>query len=101
VVHLGISAVIGAGFAAVLGSRVRSSRDGLRAGLFYGAAWWVLGPLTLMPLFMGMGLGVNWTFAAASAMLPSLVGHLVFGAILGVGYAWLRQRDRAPAVAAA
>ena len=37
----------------------------------------------LMPLFMGMGVGVNWNTAAAANMLPSLAGHLIFGAISG------------------
>ena len=46
-----------------------------------------------MPLLMGMGLGVNWSAAAAVAMLPSLGGHLVYGTILGASYAWLRQQD--------
>ena len=88
-VHMGISAVIGGTFGFVFGSWIRSFKGGLGYGLAYGGAWWLLGPLTLMPLFMGMGLGVNWSFAAASNMLPSLMGHLVFGAILGGSYGWL------------
>ncbi len=92
-VHLVNSAIIGAGFAVVLGQFVSGVRSGTVAGLLYGAAWWFLGPLTLMPLFMGMGLGVNWSAAAAAAMLPSLGGHLVYGTILGASYAWLRQQD--------
>ena len=48
--------------------------------------WWVLGPLTLMPLMMGMGLGVNWNLGAAQAMLPSLMGHVIFGLLLGFVY---------------
>ncbi len=95
VVHLANSAIIGAGFAVILGRFVSGIGSGLTAGLLYGGAWWFLGPLTLMPLFMGMGLGVNWTAAAAAAMLPSLAGHLIYGTILGVAYAWLRQRDLA------
>ena len=95
VVHLANSAIIGAGFAVVLGRFVSGIGSGLTVGLLYGGAWWFLGPLTLMPLFMGMGLGVNWTAAAATAMLPSLGGHLIYGTILGVAYAWLRQRDLA------
>ena len=43
-----------------------------------------------MPLFMGMGFGVNWNPEAATEMLPSLVGHLIYGAILGGLYARLR-----------
>ena len=89
-VHLVISASIGASFAVLFHSLIHSKTTGLSYGLTYGAAWWFLGPLTLMPLFMGMGLGVNWNAAAATQMLPSLVGHLVYGAVLGLTYTTLR-----------
>ncbi len=45
-----------------------------------------------MPLFMGMGFGVNWNLAAATDMMPSLVGHLIYGAILGSTYARMARR---------
>jgi len=90
-VHLVISAQIGASFATIFHSVIHSTTRGLGYGLVYGGAWWFLGPLTLMPLFMGMGLGVNWNASAASQMLPSLVGHLIYGVILGLSYAWLRR----------
>ncbi len=93
VVHMANSAIIGAGFAIVFGRFVSGTRSGLGSGLVYGGAWWILGPLTLMPLLMGMGFGVNWNAAAAAAMLPSLVGHLMYGGVLGLVYAWLRHRD--------
>ena len=95
------SVIIGVGFALVLGRLVGGIGSGLTTGLAYGATWWVLGPLTLMPLFMGMGMGVNWNGAAAVAMLPSLAGHLMFGAILGGTYAWLNRHDAAPVYATA
>ncbi len=94
IVHLVNSAIIGVGFAMVFGQAVNGIGSGLGKGLLYGGAWWLLGPLTLMPLFLGMGLGVNWNVAAAVTMLPSLVGHLMYGAILGASYAWLRERSR-------
>ncbi len=90
--HLIISALIGASFAALFHRFVHGKGSGLGYGLLYGGAWWLLGPLTLMPLMMGMGLGVNWNAAAAAQMLPSLFGHLLYGAILGLSYAWLRSR---------
>ncbi len=99
-VHLINSAIIGAGFALVFGRFVSGIGGGLRKGLLYGGVWWLLGPLTLMPLFMGMGLGVNWSVVAAVTMLPSLVGHLMYGAILGTSYAWLRDRSGGYATAA-
>ncbi len=100
-VHMVNSAIIGAGFAIVLGRFVSGARSGLGAGLAYGGVWWILGPLTLMPLFMGMGFGVNWNATAAAAMLPSLVGHLMFGSILGLAYTWLRYRDVGPVLTTA
>jgi len=101
VVHMVISVIIGAGFAIVLGRFVSGTRSGVGVGLAYGGAWWFLGPLTLMPLFMGMGFGVNWNAAAAAAMLPSLVGHLMYGSLLGLVYTWLRQRGVGPVLATA
>ena len=65
------------------------------SGLAYGFSWWILGPLTLMPFLTGMGLGVNWNVTAAGQALPSLVGHLIFGGVLGVTYHWLQGRTGA------
>ena len=88
VVHLMISAAIGGSFAVLLDTS--GQRAGVGSGLAYGFAWWILGPLTLMPFFMGMGLGVNWNVAAIGQAMPSLVGHLIFGVVLGITYKWLR-----------
>ena len=85
-IHMANSALIGAMFSIIFGRQAIRAWRGLGYGLAYGGAWWLLGPLTLMPLFMGMGLGANWSLMAAANMLPSLVGHLVFGAVLGLGY---------------
>ena len=87
VVHMMISAIIGGTFALLV--HWTGWRAGIRSGLAYGTLWWVLGPLTLMPLMMGMGFGVNWNAGAIVQAMPSLVGHLVFGGILGWTYARL------------
>ena len=100
-VHMVNSVIIGAGFAIVLGRFISGIPSGVGAGLAYGGVWWILGPLTLMPLFMGMGFGVNWNAAAAVAMLPSLVGHLMFGGVLGLVYTGLRRRKVSPVLATA
>ena len=92
-VHLVISAVIGIGFALLVGGRVGTIGATTASGLAYGLAWWFLGPLTLMPMMMGMG--VMWKTGAMSAAMPSLIGHLVYGGILGAVYGWL---DRPVAV---
>ena len=89
VVHMAISASIGASFGVLLGSGVLTIATGLVRGGVYGMIWWVLGPLTLMPLMMGMGLGVNWNATAAANMLPSLMGHVIFGLVMGLVFAKL------------
>jgi hypothetical protein len=92
VAHMGISAAIGGSFGFLFGRFVNGLPSGLLHGVIYGGIWWILGPLTLMPFFMGMGFGVNWNAAAAAAMLPGLWGHLLFGFFLGATFGWLRQR---------
>jgi hypothetical protein len=91
-VHMMISAGIGASFAVLFGRIVNGARSGLLAGMSYGGVWWVLGPLLLMPWMMGMGFGANLNVAAATAALPSLMGHLVFGVVLGLVHARLARR---------
>ena len=85
-VHMMMSAGIGAGYGLVLGSFASSNGKALVSGFAYGVFWWLLGPLTMMPLMMGMGFGVNWNMTAAAGMMPSLMGHIVFGLVLGFVY---------------
>lgn len=82
-VHMVISAGIGGSFGVLVGPLVSDRVTGIVSGAVYGMLWWFLGPLTLMPLLMGMGLGVNWNLGAAENMLPSLMGHVIFGLVLG------------------
>ncbi|HVL97846.1 MAG TPA: hypothetical protein VM324_00945 [Egibacteraceae bacterium] len=72
-VHLVNSAIIGAIYGATLGQAAHSAGRGGGYGLLYGAAWWVLGPLLIMPLWMGMPV-----FQVGEMQLLSLVGHLTW-----------------------
>ncbi len=89
-VHLILSAAIGAGFGLAFGGRLRTPGESIAWGLLYGAIWWVLGPLLLMPLLMGMGL--QFAAAFSGPMLTSLLGHLIYGAITGVVAFWYTHR---------
>ncbi|MGH6927488.1 MAG: hypothetical protein ACREEV_04145 [Dongiaceae bacterium] len=88
--HLFNSAVIGAIFGWLLGDRVHGYASALGWGAAYGFAWWIIGGLILMPILLGMP-------AFAPLMMPpmrmvgigSLVGHLIYGSILGGAFAWL------------
>jgi len=86
-VHMLFSALIGAGFGLTLARLVRGWGSAISWGLFYGAVWWVLGPLLIMPIWMGMGPMLGSAFEMD--MLMSLGGHLVFGLVLGIVYRWL------------
>src|SRR5438270_13513885 len=59
-------------------------------GMLYGLAWWFIAPLTIMPILLGGT--VTWPMQAADILLPSLLGHLIYGATLGLGFLWLEHR---------
>jgi len=83
IIHLVISVMFGVTYSVLAGRLFSTWKSGLLAGMVYGVIWWVLGPLTMMPLMMGKGLAVAWNVEAASRALPSLMGHLIYGAFLG------------------
>lgn len=90
--HMAHSAVLGVGFAALvratpLGDRVDGLGSTAVAGLAYGAVVWAVLAVFVMPIWLG-------AVTPAGPPLPnvnvqSLVGHLVYGGLLGVGYAYL------------
>jgi hypothetical protein len=59
-------------------------------GMSYGFFWWILGPLTLMPMLLGAP--PQWTVEAAAGTLGSLIGHLIYGAGLGITFYLLEAR---------
>jgi len=83
-VHLIFSAVIGGIFAAVFGKRCTRLAECAKLGTGYGVVWWVLGPLLIMPVALGMG--PQLSVSGISASVPSLMGHIVFGVILGATF---------------
>jgi hypothetical protein len=87
---MAISVAIGLFFAIVFGAMSGSYGGGALWGLVNGALWWVLGPIVLMPLMMGMGLQFGAMFSGP--MLMSLMGHLLYGVVAGVVHAWWVQR---------
>jgi hypothetical protein len=98
--HLFNSAVIGAVFAVVLGSRVRGFGEGAGWGVAYGVFWWVLGAQILMPLLLGMPAFASLRMAPMRMIaLGSLIGHIIYGLVLGL--AFLRLRHPPPVSAGA
>ena len=91
VVHLVIAVVLGASYGVVFRHEGTSSEAALGWGLSYGLLWWLLGNCTLLPVLLGEPPG--WTVTGLADGFPSLVGHLAYGAGLGLTLAWLERRS--------
>src|SRR6266508_3365584 len=90
--HLFNSAVIGGIFGWLLGNRSQRIGAGLGWGALYGFVWWILGALILMPLFLVMPpLAPLMMAPMRPVAMGSLMGHLIYGIILGGGFAILKQ----------
>jgi uncharacterized membrane protein YagU involved in acid resistance len=90
VVHLAIAQLIGVSYAVLFRRRSFDPTSALGWGVSYGFLWWVLGHLTLLPVLNGAA--PAWTAAGTAAGFPSLVGHLAYGAALGIGHSRLEER---------
>jgi len=90
VVHLAVAVALGAGLGLLVAGQRSGPGETLFWGLAYGASWWFLGSLTLLPLVGGRP--VDWSVAAAQAGFPSLLGHLLYGAVAGLVLALARGR---------
>jgi hypothetical protein len=89
-VHLVISVLIGWGLTVLFGNLLLTGYGrGAVVGLAYGAVWWVLGGLLMMPLMLGMPL---FTFDTTAWM--SLMGHLIYGLVLGLTATAVLHRHR-------
>jgi uncharacterized membrane protein YagU involved in acid resistance len=91
--HLFNSAIIGAVFGWLLGGRVVSYSSGAVWGALYGAIWWVLGGLILMPLLLGMPPLAPFIMPGMLMVgMGSLIGHLVYGVLTGLAFKALADR---------
>lgn len=85
--HVVIAVVIGASFGLFFQGDVRSLGSSLGWGLGYGLLWWFIGPLTILPLWRGQPL--DWSAERGALLFGSLVGHLIYGLLVGLVYAAL------------
>src|SRR5713101_1464202 len=85
--HFAIALLIGVTFGLLFQRDVRGYGSCMGWGLGYAIFWWFLGQLTLLPLAAHRPL--DWSADQGSAVFGSLVGHILYGLILGVTYATL------------
>ena len=90
VVHFVIAEIIGVSYGVLFRRQAFDQSAAIGWGVSYGFLWWILGPLTLAPVILGTT--PAWTVAAAAAAFPSLIGHLAYGAGLGLTFHALEAR---------
>ena len=84
-VHLAISAVFGLGYGLLFAQWAGSLGAAAGLGLAYGVVLWVVGALLIMPAWLGMPV-----FNLNAMAWQSLLGHLLYGLILGLTYVAVR-----------
>jgi uncharacterized membrane protein YagU involved in acid resistance len=90
--YLAGAVVLGAGFGVLVSQQRSGAGETLYWGLLYGATWWFLGPLTLLPILQ-LGI-VTWDVHSIQEAFASFIAHLVFGAVTGLALAALRRLQR-------
>jgi hypothetical protein len=88
-VHFAIALLIGVTFGLLFQQDARGYGSCMGWGLGFGTFWWFFGPLTLLRLASGMPL--DWSAEQGSAVFGSLIGHILYGLILGVAYATINK----------
>ncbi len=95
IVHAVMSIGSGIAFALILGWFIQSWISAVFWGLLFGLGMWIAGPMTLLPfLSSGVPLFIHWTIEGIKQNIPPLVGHLVYGLVLGVVYFALKRNDK-------
>jgi hypothetical protein len=90
IIHLFVSVGIGMTYGLLFRNEAPSIGLGVPWGFLFGVIWWYVGPLTLLPLILT---GVyDWRASAAAALLPSLIGHLIYGGATAFTFLLLERR---------
>ena len=82
--HYLFAAIIGASFGMLFQRDLRGYGSSMAWGMAYGIFWWFLGPLTILPLWLGKPL--DWSYVHASAEFGPLIGNIITGIIIGLIY---------------
>jgi hypothetical protein len=93
VINMMVSAFLGMSYGLLFRHEAPDAGSAIAWGLVYGLLWWFIGPMTLLPILLGGSF--NWTTETAASLLPSLVGHLIYGAATAVTFLALERRHAA------
>jgi hypothetical protein len=90
---LALSLVLGTSYGLLFHREAPDFGAAVAWGLLFGLIRWYLDPLTLEPMLLRGNF--TWTTDAASALLPALVGQLLFGAATAYSFLALERRHTA------
>jgi uncharacterized membrane protein YagU involved in acid resistance len=90
IVHMLISAFIGAVYGLVAGRFALNTTNAVIGGMINGGVWWVLGALVLMPLMLGMS---QMVFVIGNDQWLSLMGHIIYGLVTAFVFIPLVKRS--------
>ena len=90
---LALSTVLGMSYGLLFHREAPNFGAAVVWGLLFGLIRWYVDPLTLEPLVLRGTF--DWSAGAASALLPSLVGQLLFGAVTAWSFLALERRHAA------
>jgi uncharacterized membrane protein YagU involved in acid resistance len=89
IVHMFISAFIGAVYGLVAGRFPLTRLNAVIGGMLNGVFWWVLGALILMPIGLGM---TSMVFHLGTVQWLSLMGHIIYGLVTAFVFIPLARR---------
>jgi hypothetical protein len=87
--HYLIGLIIGLSFGFLFYKDLRNVGASLVWGINYGLVWWLVGPLTLFPWFLGNP--VEWSLEVAQGATQGLIAHLLYGSVLGFFYGFINR----------
>ena len=85
-----VGSILASSYGLLFQREAYSHGAGLAWGMVYGLLWWLLGAVTLFPILMRQS--ADWSLEVVTTLYPSLVGHLLYGAGLGLFFQYLARR---------
>ncbi len=83
-VHFLIAVTWGASYGLLFRRQSFDPASAVGCGVSFAVFVWLLGPNTLMPIFLGMA--PEWSASGAAALNASFVGHVAYGAAIGLTF---------------
>ncbi|MGC2619683.1 MAG: hypothetical protein WA414_11625 [Acidobacteriaceae bacterium] len=85
VLQFSIALLLGALFGILFQHDVHSYGACMGWGIGFSILWWFAGPLTIFPAVTGQS--IDWSAQNAANLFGPLIGHILYGLILGISYA--------------